>query len=54
MTAPYRSLLRALVLLLVKRVQDENAAMRAAGLLEDMGYDDCPVCLANRRREAWA
>ncbi len=22
-------------------------------LLEDMGYDNCDVCQANRRREAW-
>jgi hypothetical protein len=39
--------------LLIKRVEAENAATRAAALMEDMGYDDCPICVANRRREAW-
>jgi hypothetical protein len=43
----------ALVALLIRRIQEEHAVYMAAALLEDLGYDDCPKCLANRRREAW-
>lgn len=31
--------------------QAEQASFDAK--LEDMGYDECPTCLANRRRDAW-
>lgn len=54
MSEQHLRLVRAFVALLVKRIFQEHAATMAAGYLEDMGYDDCPVCLANRHREAFA
>jgi hypothetical protein len=50
----HRRLARALVALLMRRIREDHARTMAAGFLEDMGYDDCPVCLANRRRDAFA
>ena len=50
---PLMSLGHALVRLLVKRIKDDHAAMIAEGLMEDLGYDDCSVCVGNRRRTAW-
>ena len=49
----YRRLHLDLIKLLIRRVIEDNARSRAEGLLEDMGYDDCPVCIANRQRQAW-
>lgn len=34
--------------LLIQRIKVENQRTHEAAMFEDMGYDDCPVCLANR------
>ncbi len=54
MTELRQRLLADLMLLFVQRALDEAAHYMAAAYLRDLGEDDCPVCLANRRREAWA
>ena len=43
-----------LVRLLIQRVKAENAAHLAEAFMEDLGYEDCPVCVANRRRAAFS
>jgi hypothetical protein len=48
-----RRLARSLVQLLIRRIREDNETYRAAAYLEDMGYDECPVCVANRRRMAF-
>jgi hypothetical protein len=53
MSELHRRLLRDLVALFIKRIRDEHAAIMAEAYLQDLGDDHCPVCLANRRREAW-
>lgn len=44
-----RDLYRLLVQLLIVRICQEAADERARLMRTDLGYDDCPVCLANRR-----
>jgi hypothetical protein len=49
-----KQLARGLVHLLVQRILYDRDVTMAAAYLEDMGYDDCPVCMANRQRESWS
>lgn len=44
----HRGLLSILLALLVRKIQDEHAAYLAEAQGVDMGYDDCPVCVAAR------
>lgn len=54
MNAERRRLWRAMWQLLIRRIKEEHAAYMAAASLEDLGEPDCPVCITNRHREAWA
>ena len=45
---PRRRLLVDLVAVLVQKIRREWERDRREALATDMGYDDCPVCLANR------
>jgi len=44
-----RRLRDLLVVAFAVAARRENERWKAAALLIDMGFDDCPVCLANRR-----
>jgi hypothetical protein len=37
----------------LRRTMDANERASFQAKLEDMGYDNCEVCRANRLREAW-
>jgi hypothetical protein len=52
MTWQRQRLVRALAQLLVRRIKENHARTMAVAYLEDMGFDDCLVCVANRRRPA--
>ena len=53
MNGLYCRLSADLVALLVKRILADHAEMMAEGYLQDLGEDDCRVCIANRQRDAW-